>query len=162
MAPLREFDLAVKAPKGAPPSLPATGAPTLSESGSTALPPSPPLPATASGEAAAAAATTNQAGVASGAAGGAPGAAGERSGGGGGGGSGDGGGGSGESAGEERPGLVSLKGASFRWASGVEEDEHAKIFRGLVELDEKKRKVKGYDEMRRLGRVCVLLCELLF
>lgn len=135
MAPLREFDLAVKAPEGAPPNLPATGAPTSSESGSTALPPSPPLPANPPGEAGAAAAaavTASQEGVAS--AGGGPGAAGERNG---------GGGGGGESVEEERPGLVSLKGASFRWASGVEEDEHAKIFRGLVEVDEKKRKVKG-------------------
>ncbi|CAN0142706.1 unnamed protein product [Ectocarpus sp. 6 AP-2014] len=40
---------------------------------------------------------------------------------------------------EEWPGLVSLKGASFRWTSGREEDQHAKVFRGLIE-GKKKRK----------------------
>ncbi|CAM9820973.1 unnamed protein product, partial [Ectocarpus sp. 8 AP-2014] len=41
---------------------------------------------------------------------------------------------------EELPGVVSLKGASFRWTSGREEDQHAKVFRGLIE-GKKKRKV---------------------
>jgi len=151
MAPLREFDLAVKAPEGVPPSHPATGAPTLSGSGSTALPASL-LPANASGEtvAIAARATPDQEREASGDAGGVPGAAGER----GDSSVGNGSGGGGESAGEERPGLVSLKGANFRWASGVEDDEHAKVFRDLMELDGKKRKVRGCDRPRAEERHC--------
>lgn len=40
------------------------------------------------------------------------------------------------------PGLVVLKEVSFRWASGKEDDEHAKIFRHLVEAKEKKSKKK--------------------
>ncbi|CAM9867450.1 unnamed protein product, partial [Ectocarpus sp. 12 AP-2014] len=46
---------------------------------------------------------------------------------------------------DEWPGLVSLKGASFRWASGREEDQHAKVFRGLVE-GKKKRKDQGISD----------------
>ena len=41
----------------------------------------------------------------------------------------------------EQPGLIALKGASFRWTSGKAEDEHAKIFRSLVEAPAGKRKV---------------------
>ncbi|CAM9925091.1 unnamed protein product, partial [Scytosiphon promiscuus] len=39
----------------------------------------------------------------------------------------------GSSAGDALPGLVVMNGMSFRWASGGEEDEHAKILRRLVE-----------------------------
>lgn len=39
-------------------------------------------------------------------------------------------------------GLVSLNGVSFRWASGREEDEHAEIFRNLMDVKKKKRKVR--------------------
>ncbi|CBN77890.1 multidrug resistance-associated protein-like protein [Ectocarpus siliculosus] len=46
---------------------------------------------------------------------------------------------------EEWPGLVSLKGASFRWTSGREEDQHAKVFRGLIE-GKKKRKDLGISD----------------
>ena len=52
---------------------------------------------------------------------------------------------SGASAGK-RPGLVALKGASFRWTNGREEDQHAKIFRNLMEIDERKKQV---GEMRK-------------
>ncbi|CAM9886717.1 unnamed protein product [Scytosiphon promiscuus] len=47
-------------------------------------------------------------------------------------------------AGNAGRGLVSLNGVSFRWGSGREEDEHAKIFRSLVEVgDKKKKKVRS-------------------
>ncbi|CAN0033043.1 unnamed protein product [Ectocarpus fasciculatus] len=43
---------------------------------------------------------------------------------------------------DEWPGLVSLKGASFRWTSGGEKDQHAKIFRGLIEGKKKRKAAK--------------------
>ncbi|CAM9122833.1 unnamed protein product, partial [Ectocarpus sp. 4 AP-2014] len=46
---------------------------------------------------------------------------------------------------DEWPGLVSLKGASFRWTSGREEDQHAKAFRDLIE-GTKKRKDQGISD----------------
>lgn len=49
-----------------------------------------------------------------------------------------GGGGCDGIGGPEQPGLIALKGASFRWMSGKAEDEHAKIFRSLVEAEKRK------------------------
>ncbi|CBN77893.1 conserved unknown protein [Ectocarpus siliculosus] len=152
-APLREFDLAIKPDKGMPPNPPASAAAAASTpTGSGSTPSPPPLMASRGG-----APTVAEAEMSAAGAGSAPGAAAadavargeaggessmpgcvrgvheQESGSGG-----DGGGGTG--TGDARPGLVSLKGASFRWASGGEEDQHAKIFRGLMEGDEKKRK----------------------
>ena len=143
MAPLREFDLAVTGPEGSPPKLAATGAvgvtatttaaatvvSTSSGSGSTP-------PGTCSGEAAAVKAVEPYDPV------GAPRhVAGDSKG---------MNGGGGISPREGRPGLVSFKGANFRWTRGVDEDEHAKIFRDLMELHEKKPKVGwgGWDAIR--------------
>lgn len=62
---------------------------------------------------------------------------------------GDAGGGAGDGGGHERPGLIALKGVSYRWMHGKAEDEHAKIFRSLVGAPAEKRKVGRY--MQRLG-----------
>ncbi|CAM9399555.1 unnamed protein product, partial [Ectocarpus sp. 12 AP-2014] len=148
-APLREFDLAIKPDKGASPKSPAAAAAAASstptQSGST---PSPrPLMASRGGAPTVVEAKTAEAGVAS-----APSAAAavvvageareepsmagcvrgarEQVGGG----VGDGGSGT-----DEWPGSVSLKGTSFRWTSGREEDQHAKVFRGLVEGKNKRK-----------------------
>ncbi|CAM9996930.1 unnamed protein product, partial [Ectocarpus fasciculatus] len=155
-APLREFDLAIKPDKGAPPNPPAAAAAAASTpTGSGSTPSPPPSMASRGGAPAVAKAEMTATGAGS-----APGAAiGDVVVGGGAGegssmpgcgrgvderesgsGDGDGGGGGGIGTGDARPGLVSLKGASFRWTSGGEEDQHAKIFRGLMEGDEKKRK----------------------
>ena len=155
MAPLREFDVAIK-PTTEPPRKLAENAaaavsgvtPTRTGSDST---PSPPLPnpfnggaasastPPAAGDTPAAAGVTEQAAEALSVSviddGQKDGRIGEGEGGG-------GGGGGGGNLGEQ-PGLVALKGVSFRWTSGREEDQHAKIFRGLMKVDEKKRKVGG-------------------
>eukprot|EP00752_Nemacystus_decipiens_P006704 g6027.t1 len=145
MAPLREFDVAIKPHNQSPPK-PAGAStaasvvtPTRTGSGST---PSPPIPNPPSGAASVpvtstdtAATATHQAGeiVVTEERGGES-------------------GGSGTLAGE-RPGLVSLKQASFRWANDGEEDQHAKIFRGLMEVDAKKQKGKGGSKVVEAARL---------
>ncbi|CAN0014251.1 unnamed protein product, partial [Ectocarpus sp. 8 AP-2014] len=168
-APLQEFDLTIKPDKGMPPNPPASAAAAASTpTGSGSTPSPPPLMASRGG-----APTVDEAEMSGAGAGSAPGAAAadavvggeagressmpgcvrgvdeQESGSGG-----DGGGGTG--TGDARPGLVSLKGASFRWASGGEEDQHAKIFRGLMEGDEKKRKAakdKGISDGAEAAQV---------
>ena len=160
MAPLREFDLAVKPHKESQPKLAhsagagattaAVVTPTRTGSGST---PSPPIPTStdransdppaAAADTAAAVAVAEQAGGGTVVTAGADAVTGE---------TGDQSGGTGALEGE-RPGLVALKGASFRWTNGREEDQHAKIFRGLMEVDEKKRKVRMMRRAWEGGRL---------
>ena len=157
-APFQEFDIGIKPHKGAPPKLTAdpaaAAAVTPTRSGSDSAP-SPPVPNPSDRHAsvlpaavhtATAVAGAEQAGEETVVAAGAKGVTGER------------GGQSGGSGtlGVERPGLVALKGASFRWTNGREEDQHAKIFRTLMEVDEKKRKV---GVLGGWGIICVGLAQ---
>eukprot|EP00903_Cladosiphon_okamuranus_P016201 g14950.t2 len=149
MAPLREFDIAIKPHRGSPPK-------PVDVAGAGGVAPSPPLPNPSGGAASTsappagveqpvAAGVAEQGGEGTAVVAVAQSAKGQR----------DDGTRGGEGSGDSnllgtQPGLVALNGVSFRWTSGREEDQHAKIFRSLMEVGEKNQKAaqgKGSNQV---------------